>query len=288
MRPELLFTGYNAGMHTQNTQHTSHAPMRWLLFGFALAGLTTWMSVAATWPRLAPSMQLRVGWPAYTLAVALSHLTWVALAWGVVQLSRRWPLWPASGARAWAVHLGAGLLIAAGHLALDTALLWLAFALSFDFFTAWWEKCLRWMPYELMLYWLVIALATVFALRRRLQAAHGTGPMHVLIRDVRGSRRVAVDEIDWIEACDNYVVLHCGAGQHMKKDTMQRLEKDLARHGFFRTHRACLVNLARIECLRRSDGRARLHLLDGTELPLSRRRSAALNRALQVREVSQA
>ena len=60
---------------------------------------------------------------------------------------------------------------------------------------------------------------------------------------------VAVESIDWIEAANNYVLLHCGSRQHLLGETMSSLESRLDPARFARVHRGRMVNLDRIVAL---------------------------------------
>ena len=80
-----------------------------------------------------------------------------------------------------------------------------------------------------------------------------------------------VEEIDWIEAADNYVRVHAGKETHLIRETLQSLEKRLDPAKFLRIHRSSVVNLERIRELRPAfHGDYLVRLTDGTELILSR------------------
>lgn len=80
-----------------------------------------------------------------------------------------------------------------------------------------------------------------------------------------------VDEIDWVEAADNYVRIHAGRESHLIRETLQSLEGRLNREKFLRIHRSTLVNLDRIRELQPIfHGDYLVKLNDGTELTLSR------------------
>ena len=80
-----------------------------------------------------------------------------------------------------------------------------------------------------------------------------------------------VEEIDWIEAADNYVRVHAGKESHLIRETLQSLEKRLDSGQFLRIHRSFLVNLDRIRELQPMfHGDYSVKLADGTELMLSR------------------
>jgi two-component system LytT family response regulator len=82
---------------------------------------------------------------------------------------------------------------------------------------------------------------------------------------------VKVGEIDWVEASDNYVCLHCGSETHVLRETMGQLEARLDPARFVRVHRSAIVNLDRIKELQPwFRGDYRVILRDGTELTLTR------------------
>ncbi len=57
---------------------------------------------------------------------------------------------------------------------------------------------------------------------------------------------VKLEEIDWIEAAGNYMVLHCGADNHIYRETMGTLEQQLPSDKFLRISRSAIVNLERV------------------------------------------
>jgi two-component system, LytTR family, response regulator len=80
-----------------------------------------------------------------------------------------------------------------------------------------------------------------------------------------------VEEIDWVEAADNYVRIHAGAEAHLVRETLQSLEGRLDPARFLRIHRSTIVNLDRIRELHPLfHGDYAVRLRDGTELTLSR------------------
>ncbi|MGZ7033423.1 MAG: LytR/AlgR family response regulator transcription factor [Thermoanaerobaculia bacterium] len=105
---------------------------------------------------------------------------------------------------------------------------------------------------------------------------------------VKSSGRITflrVDEIDWIEAADNYVRVHAGKEGHLIRETMNHLELQLDRRKFVRVHRSAIVNvdsIAEIRSLFHGDHSIRLR--SGVEIPLGRsyrdRLEALFGRAL--------
>ncbi|MBM3783669.1 MAG: response regulator transcription factor [Acidobacteria bacterium] len=82
---------------------------------------------------------------------------------------------------------------------------------------------------------------------------------------------VRQEDIDWIEAADNYVNLHVATDTHLIRETMNSLESRLDSRKFLRIHRSTIVNADRIKELRPwFHGEYVVLLKDGTELTLSR------------------
>ncbi len=80
-----------------------------------------------------------------------------------------------------------------------------------------------------------------------------------------------VEEIDWIEASDNYVRLHVGTESHLVQGTMSKLEGKLDPKRFLRIHRSTIVNVSRIKELQPLfHGEYAIRLVNGKELTSSR------------------
>ncbi len=82
---------------------------------------------------------------------------------------------------------------------------------------------------------------------------------------------VKTRDIDWIEACGNYVNLHVGERVYPLRETMTRITERLEAQGFLRVHRSAIVNLDRIVELKQfesGDGEARLS--NDASVPFSR------------------
>jgi two-component system LytT family response regulator len=80
-----------------------------------------------------------------------------------------------------------------------------------------------------------------------------------------------VEEIDWIEAADNYVSLHVGRDSHLLRGTMASIEERLDPRKFLRIHRSTIVNLDRVaELSPLFHGDYEVRLRDGAKLTLSR------------------
>ncbi len=79
------------------------------------------------------------------------------------------------------------------------------------------------------------------------------------------------EEIVWVEAADNYAVLHLVSGRLMLRETMAALETRLGSVSFARVNRSAIVHLDQIKELQPAlHGDYTVLLRDGTKLPLSR------------------
>ncbi len=91
---------------------------------------------------------------------------------------------------------------------------------------------------------------------------------------VKSSGRVVfvkVDDVDWVEAADNYVSLHVGAEEHLHRETMAALEAQLPPAKFMRISRSTIVNVDRIKELQPLfHGEYAVILRNGAKLTLSR------------------
>ena len=98
---------------------------------------------------------------------------------------------------------------------------------------------------------------------------------------VKSSGRVIflkIEDIDWIEAADNYVSLHIGAESHLHRETMSALEERLPPNKFLRISRSTIVNVDRIKELQPLfHGEYSVILRNGTRLTLSRSYRDKLN-----------
>lgn len=82
---------------------------------------------------------------------------------------------------------------------------------------------------------------------------------------------VDLEDIDWMEAAENYVELHVGPVSHLLHVTMNTLEKSLDPEIFLRIHRSIIVNLGRIKSLQSGvHGEYVITLRDGTRLQSGR------------------
>lgn len=105
-------------------------------------------------------------------------------------------------------------------------------------------------------------------------------PAQLLIRDRGHTWVVAVADIEWLEAADNYVVVHAGARAPLLRRPLSALLADLG-NAFVRTQRGAAVALAHVsgvQALARGD--AQVLMRGGARVPCSRQHRAQLMQRL--------
>jgi two-component system LytT family response regulator len=94
---------------------------------------------------------------------------------------------------------------------------------------------------------------------------------------------VSVAEIEWLEAADNYVVVHAGPRAPLLRRTLTALLADLG-EGFVRTQRGAAVALAQVASVQSlPKGDATVVLRSGASAPCSRQFRAQLMQRLAAR-----
>ena len=92
---------------------------------------------------------------------------------------------------------------------------------------------------------------------------------------------VRVEDIDFVEAEDNYVVVHAASRTYKGRDRISDLESQLDARRFVRIHRSTIVHVAKIrEVQPLTNGDHAVVLRDGKVLRVARSRRQALGRAL--------
>jgi DNA-binding LytR/AlgR family response regulator len=81
-------------------------------------------------------------------------------------------------------------------------------------------------------------------------------------------------------ASDRYTLFQHKGAEFVLDESLNTLEKRLARHGFIRIHRSELVNMECIEVVHLEEGASEVTLTDGQRAPVSRRMAPELKRRL--------
>jgi two-component system LytT family response regulator len=109
---------------------------------------------------------------------------------------------------------------------------------------------------------------------------------HLVARTTTADIVIALESIDYIQADDVYAAVVTRGKRHLIRQPLDALEESLDPRDFVRVHRSYIVRLDRVASVRRGDGtNAEVVLSNGTTLPVSRRRRAALADWLRSRTV---
>lgn len=115
------------------------------------------------------------------------------------------------------------------------------------------------------------AAALEAALAEARRAAAAGAPERLMVMVGRRRAPVRLDEVEWLSAAGNYVVVHWGEREGLIREPLKSLESRLNPRMFARSHRSALVNLARVaEAAALSDGSWRLTMASGAEVVASR------------------
>jgi two-component system, LytTR family, response regulator len=125
------------------------------------------------------------------------------------------------------------------------------------------------------------------AVQRLLQRGAAAGsaarpaPSQLVIPDRGRTSVIAVADIDWLEAADNYVVVHAGTRAPLLRRALGALLADLG-PAFVRTQRGAAVALAQVAVVQSlAKGDATVVLKSGAEVPCSRQFRAQLMERLE-------
>ncbi len=82
---------------------------------------------------------------------------------------------------------------------------------------------------------------------------------------------IPVNEIRWIEAQDDYVMIYSAQGKFLKQKTMKYFEDHLDETQFVRIHRSHIINLSYLQHLEQQENDSyKIILKNGQELPVSK------------------
>ena len=119
-------------------------------------------------------------------------------------------------------------------------------------------------------------------LQALLTASGAPAPDRLVVRSGERFELVPLEAIDWIEAADNFVQLHCGTKQHLLGETLTSLERRLQSGRFLRVHRSRMVNTSRIVAVHTlMGGTYELELRDGTRLTTGRQYREAVQQLIR-------
>ncbi|MDX2284556.1 MAG: LytTR family DNA-binding domain-containing protein [Bacteroidia bacterium] len=80
----------------------------------------------------------------------------------------------------------------------------------------------------------------------RRPAAAAPVPDYVFVKCGNRYERIALDELIWVEAMQNYVILHTRTHKHIVYLTLSGIQQQLPADRFIRIHKSCLVALDQV------------------------------------------
>jgi hypothetical protein len=101
-----------------------------------------------------------------------------------------------------------------------------------------------------MLAWTALVAIGVWLAPRAHSSRQQAPSTHLVLADGAKTLRFPLDDIDWIEAEDNYALIHVNGKTHSVRQRMSDLESRLDAGRFARVHRGAIVNLARVTAVR--------------------------------------
>lgn len=114
-------------------------------------------------------------------------------------------------------------------------------------------------------------------------AQSATQKNRVVVKDGSKIKIIPVNQINYLEAADDYVKIVTADGTFLKKRTMQFFEQSLADYNFVRIHRSYIVNTQLITRIDAYEKDSHLVLLNtGAKLPVSKAGYAKLKEVLGI------
>ncbi len=105
----------------------------------------------------------------------------------------------------------------------------------------------------------------------------------VVVKSAGTIKIIPVEEMQYLEAADDYVRIHTAEGNFLKNRTMSYFEELLDAHQYVRTHRSYIVNIQQITRIEPYEKENYLVILkNGKQIPVSRSGYAKLKQVLGI------
>ncbi len=139
------------------------------------------------------------------------------------------------------------------------------------------EQFVKWFHFELLVYFTGVLLWQWRLSRDLVFGEDSPNRAPLVISTESGLLRVEPEEIEWLQADDNYLIVHCLNGPHRLRATLRSMLDKLGEERFIQTHRSAAVNVKRVVNVESN----RVTLRSGARAPVSRRRRANLCTAIK-------
>lgn len=194
-----------------------------------------------------------------------------ATAWWL----NRFPLQKQRWLSAIAGHLIGSALFATAHYFVSVAMRWAIhgmYGVDYVFSDLWFNNLVIEYQKDIKVYFGIVAIVAAYRYYRRNEASEVSAkPGRLIVQTGSGEAVIREDEIEYLEAARNYVVVGTGSREYLVRDTLSNLERSVAPDQLVRTHRSYLVNVDRIDEIRSADsGRREIRMRSGKLVPLSR------------------
>lgn len=172
-------------------------------------------------------------------------------------------------------HIIGHALFAITHYFLIVALrasIYPLFGRSFIFSEFWLQNLLVEYQKDFKIYLGAIGIIAAYRYYRSQEADKvSTRPDRLIVQTGSGETIIRQEDIEYLEAARNYVVVGTAPKEYLVRETLSNLEKTIAPEQIIRTHRSYLVNIDRIEEIRSTDtGGYEIQMQSGKRVPLSR------------------
>lgn len=93
----------------------------------------------------------------------------------------------------------------------------------------------------------------------------------LLIRDRGHVHVISLESIDYVEAQDDYILIHAAGKSYMKTQSLSELETQLDTTRFVRTHRSFLLSVSALKSIEKASKDSHVAILkNGAQVPVSR------------------
>jgi hypothetical protein len=174
-------------------------------------------------------------------------------------------------------HVLGSVLFAVAHYFLMVGLRYFVFLFSehsYVFSDFWFRNVVIEYQKDIKIY---VSIVGIIAAYRHVRNAHSRAHQatvttdRLVVQTGKGETIVRRDDIEYLEAARNYVTVSTGERDFLVRNTLAKLEQQLAPGQIVRTHRSYLVNIDKITEIRSTEtGGYEIHLESGKTVPLSR------------------
>jgi hypothetical protein len=174
-------------------------------------------------------------------------------------------------------HVLGSALFAVAHYFLMVGLRYFVFLFSehtYVFSDFWFRNLVIEYQKDIKIYLVIVGIVAAY---RHVRNARARAPQatvttdRLVVQTGKGETIIRRTDIEYLEAARNYVTVSTGDRDFLVRNTLAKLEQQLAPSQIVRTHRSYLVNIDKITEIRTTDtGGQEIHLQSGRTVPLSR------------------